>query len=237
MRRPRPHQIVFAIGVGAAVFTIASGILPAITHWHHDSPIQREAFTNVPDRAEGRVLRVGLGDAPHRRVARVAARPQLRARRARRPPHEPQERQAPLRRLPLRRVDAHAAARSRRGIMHSCIYFGFIGLFMVTVVIEIDHQLPGLAEVPARPRVRGVLGVRRRGRRAVPRRHRVGDRAPLRAAPVPHPHQDQARRRGDPRHVPAHRAHRVLHRGQSASRSSAGPRSRSGRSSAIRSRA
>src|SRR5260370_23310400 len=29
------------------------------------------------------------------------------------------------------------------GIMHSCIYFGFIGLFMVTVVIEIDHQLPG----------------------------------------------------------------------------------------------
>ena len=29
------------------------------------------------------------------------------------------------------------------GIMHSCIYFGFIGLFMVTVVIEVDHQLPG----------------------------------------------------------------------------------------------
>ena len=28
------------------------------------------------------------------------------------------------------------------GIMHSCIYFGFIGLFIVTVVIEIDHQLP-----------------------------------------------------------------------------------------------
>ena len=29
------------------------------------------------------------------------------------------------------------------GVMHSCIYFGFIGLFMATVILEIDHQLPG----------------------------------------------------------------------------------------------
>ena len=28
------------------------------------------------------------------------------------------------------------------GIMHSCIYFGFIFLFIVTVILEIDHQLP-----------------------------------------------------------------------------------------------
>ena len=48
MRRPRPHQIVFAIGVFAAVFTTASGIAPALTHWHHASPIEREAFSNVP---------------------------------------------------------------------------------------------------------------------------------------------------------------------------------------------
>ena len=48
MRRPRPHQIVFAIGVLAVVGTIASGILPAITHWHHDSTVEREAFLNVP---------------------------------------------------------------------------------------------------------------------------------------------------------------------------------------------
>jgi Fe-S oxidoreductase/nitrate reductase gamma subunit len=28
------------------------------------------------------------------------------------------------------------------GVMHSCIYFGFIGLFMVTVTLEVDHQMP-----------------------------------------------------------------------------------------------
>ena len=28
------------------------------------------------------------------------------------------------------------------GVMHSCIYFGFIGLFMVTVMLEVDHQMP-----------------------------------------------------------------------------------------------
>ena len=28
------------------------------------------------------------------------------------------------------------------GIMHSCIYFGFIFLFIITVLLEIDHQLP-----------------------------------------------------------------------------------------------
>jgi Fe-S oxidoreductase/nitrate reductase gamma subunit len=28
------------------------------------------------------------------------------------------------------------------GAMHACLYFGFVGLFMVTVVLEIDHQMP-----------------------------------------------------------------------------------------------
>ena len=28
------------------------------------------------------------------------------------------------------------------GLMHSCIYFGFLWLFIATVVLEIDHQLP-----------------------------------------------------------------------------------------------
>jgi ferredoxin len=41
----------------------------------------------------------------------------------------------------------------------------------------------------------------------------VGDRASLRAAPVPHPHQVQARARHDPGRAPAHRPHRLRHRG------------------------
>ena len=54
------------------------------------------------------------------------------------------------------------------------------------------------------------------------------------AAPVSHPHQDQARRRAHPGHVPRDRAHRLLRRRRCASRSSTSRCSRSGRSSAIR---
>ena len=32
------------------------------------------------------------------------------------------------------------------GVMHSMIYFGFIVLFVATVVLEIDHQLPDSAK-------------------------------------------------------------------------------------------
>jgi hypothetical protein len=30
------------------VFVIASGVVPAITGWHDNSPVQREVFVNVP---------------------------------------------------------------------------------------------------------------------------------------------------------------------------------------------
>ena len=39
------------------------------------------------------------------------------------------------------------------GLMHSMIYFGFLGLLAVTTVLEIDHQLPEASEVPSRRRV------------------------------------------------------------------------------------
>ena len=85
------------------------------------------------------------------------------------------------------------------GVMHSFIYFGFLVLFIVTVVLEIDHQLPGLAEVPARPHVPGVRVRRRPLRPGLPHRDPVGVRPPLRAAAVPDPDQDQARAPRDPR--------------------------------------
>ena len=95
----------------------------------------------------------------------------------------------------------------------------------------------GGSEVPARQGVPGVLGDRRHRRRGVPRRHPVGDRAALHPAAVPHPHQDQARGRGDPRHVPRHRRHRLPHRGLPHRVRGPARRSRSGRSSGTRSRA
>ena len=69
------------------------------------------------------------------------------------------------------------------GLMHSLIYFGFLVLFVVTTVLEIDHQLPEqrsssctAASYQAYSFVGDLAGAR------VPRRHRLGDRAPLRPA-------------------------------------------------------
>ncbi len=84
------------------------------------------------------------------------------------------------------------------GLMHSCIYFGFLWLFIATVVLEIDHQLPdnlkflhggvyeGYAFAADLAGVVFIVGIL------------VGDRPSLHRAAVPHPDQDQARRRGDP---------------------------------------
>ena len=88
------------------------------------------------------------------------------------------------------------------GLMHSMIYFGFLVLLGVTTVLEIDHQMPeDLKFLQGRTYqayafVGDVAGVV----------FAVGVvwaiAAPLRAAAVPHPHQDEARARAHPRHVP-----------------------------------
>ena len=104
------------------------------------------------------------------------------------------------------------------GVMHSFIYFGFLVLFIVTVMLEIDHQLPdslkflhgrtyqAYAFVGDLVGLVFLIGIA------------LGDRAPLRPAALPHPHQDQARGRRDPRHVPRHRGHRLPRPRRCASR-------------------
>ena len=106
------------------------------------------------------------------------------------------------------------------GIMHSLIYFSFLVLLAVTTVLEIDHQLPESCKFLHGEVYQALLVRRRRRRRRLPRRHRLGDRAPLRAAALPHPHQDQARARRHPRHVP-----RASASPASSPRRSASPRS------------
>ena len=98
------------------------------------------------------------------------------------------------------------------GIMHSLMYFSFLVLLAVTTVGEINLQLPpdakflvgdtysAFAFVGDFAGLFFVIGVT------------LGDRPPLRAAPVPHQDQDQARARGDPRHDARHRPHRLRHR-------------------------
>ena len=86
------------------------------------------------------------------------------------------------------------------GIMHSLIYFSFLILLGVTTLSEIDHQLPPGLKFLDGTTYQAYAFVGDLGRRHLPGRRRVGDRAPLRPAALPHPHQVQARARGHPRH-------------------------------------
>jgi Fe-S oxidoreductase/nitrate reductase gamma subunit len=143
VRRPRPHQIVFAIGVAAAVGTVASGIAPAITHWHHNSTIERPVFINIPT-----ALKIAFYAAVSTMLMICAWLASLRVRNYER--GAPDNRSTTKKNAKKRFSDFRAGVWMQTllrdpaaGIMHSCIYFGFIGLFMATVLLEIDHQLPG----------------------------------------------------------------------------------------------
>ena len=85
------------------------------------------------------------------------------------------------------------------GIMHCLIYFGFMWLFIATVILEIDHQLPDNLKFLHGGIYQGYAFAADLGRCRVHRRDRVGHRPPLHRAAVPDPHQDQARGRRDPR--------------------------------------
>ena len=42
--RIRPHQLALGLGLGIALFTAISGILPQITGWENDNEIHRTVF-------------------------------------------------------------------------------------------------------------------------------------------------------------------------------------------------
>src|SRR6187397_2003958 len=46
--RIRPHHLAIGLGVGIAVFTLISGVLPLITVWHNENPHHRPVFINIP---------------------------------------------------------------------------------------------------------------------------------------------------------------------------------------------
>ncbi|MFO7591490.1 MAG: (Fe-S)-binding protein [Acidimicrobiia bacterium] len=138
----KPHQLVLAIGVVAAVGTLASGILPRITEWHDESPISREVFVNVPDPIYWlfyAVMPVALFA-----VAWLVAQRVKNYERGR-----PDDRSTTKKNVHRRLRDFRAGVWMRTlmrdpaaGVMHSFIYFGFLVLFAATVILEIDHQLP-----------------------------------------------------------------------------------------------
>jgi Fe-S oxidoreductase/nitrate reductase gamma subunit len=142
VRRPRPHQVVLWIGVLAAVGALASGLVPNLTGWEESSHVSRKVFGDVP----GAVV-VAFYFAVAVMLFAVAWLASLRVRNVQRgQPDDRRTRKANAKRRMddfRRGVWMQTLLRDpAAGLMHSCIYFGFIVLFIATVLLEIDHQLP-----------------------------------------------------------------------------------------------
>jgi Fe-S oxidoreductase/nitrate reductase gamma subunit len=141
-KRRSASSIAYGVGIGMALITGVSGIIGAIAQQHGDSPISRRVFDNIPPAVQAgfytvlcllflagawafadRVKNWERGTPDDRRTTKANAK----------------------RRMGDFRSGVYMQTLMRdpaAGIMHSMIYFGFIALFAVTTVLEIDHQLP-----------------------------------------------------------------------------------------------
>jgi len=141
-KRLRPYQVSIAFGVGIGVFTMISGVIPQITHWKSDSPVQREVFEGIPGAFQLAFYTV----IPMLLIwgsIRFADRIRNWERGA------PDKRKTTRKNFKRRLADYRAGVYMRTllrdsaaGLMHSMMYFGFLVLLGVTTVLEVDHQLP-----------------------------------------------------------------------------------------------
>src|SRR5690349_19165407 len=139
---PKPSQLLLGVGIVFALFTIASGILPAIEHWNDDSPVQREVFVNIPT-----AVKVAFYASVATMLLIVGYLASLRARNYQR--GQPDDRRTTRKNAHRRIRDFRAGVWMQTllrdpaaGVMHSFLYFGFIFLFIATVISETDHQMP-----------------------------------------------------------------------------------------------
>jgi Fe-S oxidoreductase/nitrate reductase gamma subunit len=145
-RRIRPYQIVLLVGVGMAVVTAASGIIATIEQWHDESPVTRAVFGNVPSAL--RLLFYVVLPILFLTGAWLFAQRVKNWERG-----QPDNRATTTKNVNRRMRDFRAGVYMQTllrdpaaGVMHSLLYFGFIGLFAVTTTLEIDHQLPKSAK-------------------------------------------------------------------------------------------
>ncbi len=138
----KPHQLVLIVGVLVAAGAIGSGIAPRITEWHSDSPVQRRVFTNIPD-----PVYWAFYTAIPIMLLVVAWLVSMRVRNYER--GQPDNRKTTKKNVHRRLRDFRAGVWMQTllrdpaaGVMHSFLYFGFLFLFIATVILEVDHQLP-----------------------------------------------------------------------------------------------
>jgi Fe-S oxidoreductase/nitrate reductase gamma subunit len=141
-KRFKPYQISIALGVGIGMFTIISGVIPQLTHWESDSPIQRKVFDGIPS-----ALQLVFYTVIPMLLIWGSIRFADRIRNWER--GTPDRRQTTEKNIKRRLADYRAGVYMRTllrdsaaGLMHSMMYFGFLVLLGVTTVLEIDHQMP-----------------------------------------------------------------------------------------------
>jgi len=140
--RIKPHHLAIGLGIGIAVFTAISGVVPLITGWENENAIHREVFGNVPG-----PLKVAFYTAIPLLLVWGAFQFANRMKNWER--GAPAQRRTTAKNAKKRAEDFRAGVYmqtllrdSAAGLMHSMIYFGFLVLLGVTTTLEVDHQLP-----------------------------------------------------------------------------------------------
>ena len=140
--RVRPHHLVMGLGLGIALFTATSGIVPLITEWHDDSKIQRHVFGGVPSS-----VKLAFYVVIPLLIAYGAFMFSMRVKNWER--GAPDDRSTTPKNVKKRFGDFRSGAYMQTllrdpaaGVMHSLIYFSFLILLAVTTILEINHQVP-----------------------------------------------------------------------------------------------
>ena len=145
-KRIKPHQLVIGIGCFMGLFTLVSGILPQLTKWRDHKTPSREVFSGIPG-----ALQVAFYTVIPVMLVWGAIAFADRVRNWER--GAPDRRRTTTKNIKRRLADFRAGVYMRTllrdsaaGLMHSMIYFGFLGLLAVTTVLEVDHQMPDRAK-------------------------------------------------------------------------------------------
>jgi Fe-S oxidoreductase/nitrate reductase gamma subunit len=145
-KRFAPSLVPLLLGGAFALVTVVSGVTGATVAGHDDSPISRKVFGDIPD-----AWQVAFYTVIPVLVLWGAWNFSLRVRNWER--GAPDRRATTTKNVGRRLRDFRAGVYMQTllrdpaaGLMHSLLYFGFLVLFGVTNVLEIDHQLPASAK-------------------------------------------------------------------------------------------
>jgi len=144
--RRKPSQLALGIGIGFAGLTALSGATAAWLGWNDEHDIHRSVFVDIPGALQvvfyvsTAVCFLGVGWMFAQRFGGYER-------------GAPDDRRTTGENFRRRVADFRAGVYMQTlmrdgaaGLMHSLMYFPFLGLFAVTTVLEIDHSLPSGAK-------------------------------------------------------------------------------------------